>query len=65
MTIRDDLLRIERKIDLVLQLQGVALTEIEDIEHFDQPRMQALIAKLKASEKKLRAATAANQPPTK
>lgn len=64
MNIDDQLHRIEKKLDLILRLQGLELGEIEDIasSKMDESKIQALTAKLKKSGDALKAATLANQP---
>lgn len=64
MNIDDQLHRIEKKLDLILCLQGLELGEIEDIasSKMDESKIQALTAKLKKSGDALKAATLANQP---
>lgn len=56
--------RIERKLDLMLRLQGCTLEELAELQEDkkDDAKELALIAKLKASADKLNKAVQANQP---
>ncbi len=60
----EQLHRIEKKLDLILRLQGLELGEIEAIasSQMDETAILALTAKLKKSGDALAAATAANKP---
>lgn len=54
--------RINRKLDVILEMQGLTLDEIDLILSDDSAQVRGLIDKLKASSDALKAATAANQP---
>jgi hypothetical protein len=60
----DQLQRIEKKLDLILRLQGVELGEIESIAsaQMDEAAIQALTAKLKASGDALAVSVSTNKP---
>lgn len=59
-----DITRLERKIDLLLRLQGLALDDLEQIlaDEPDDAAIAALTVKLKASAASLDAAVQANRP---
>ncbi len=60
----DQLQRIEKKLDLILRLQGVELGEIESIAsaQMDEAAIQGLTAKLKASGDALAVSVSTNKP---